>query len=133
MRQASSSPGRFRDGPWPFLWLWRACELDRRRYRSSPRWAAHRALGRDSGRGQGGTVKERIAHVRRQVSATNQTPDQRPADMIADTVAFPVLSAAELAECAEFGTHCSFAAGEEIFGAGSQPFDCYVIVSGDVL
>ena len=31
--------------------------------------------------------------------------------MMADTVAFPVLSAAELAECAEFGTHCSFAAG----------------------
>jgi NAD(P)-dependent dehydrogenase (short-subunit alcohol dehydrogenase family) len=31
--------------------------------------------------------------------------------MMADTVAFPVLSAAELAECAEFSTHCSFAAG----------------------
>ena len=31
--------------------------------------------------------------------------------MMADTVAFPVLSAAELVECAEFGTHCSFAAG----------------------
>src|SRR3984893_16261753 len=30
--------------------------------------------------------------------------------MMADTLAFPVLSAAE-AECAEFGTHCSFAAG----------------------
>src|ERR1700693_3742676 len=41
----------------------------------------------------------------------NQTPDQLQADMMADTVAFPVLSAAELAECAEFGTHCSFAAG----------------------
>src|SRR3984893_12121738 len=41
----------------------------------------------------------------------NQTPDQLQADMMADTVAFPVLSAAELPECAEFGTHCSFAAG----------------------
>src|ERR1700682_4350368 len=41
----------------------------------------------------------------------NQTPDQLQADMMADTVAFPVLSAAEWAECAEFGTHCSFAVG----------------------
>ena len=62
----------------------------------------------------------------------NRTPDQLQADLMADTVAFPVLSAAELAECAEFGTRCSFALGEEIFGAGSQSFDCYVIVSGDV-
>jgi hypothetical protein len=50
----------------------------------------------------------------------NQTPDQFQADLMADTVAFPVLSAAESAECTEFGTHCSFAPGEEIFGAGSQ-------------
>jgi hypothetical protein len=28
-------------------------------------------------------------------------------------VAFPVLSAAELEECAEFGTRCSFATGED--------------------
>jgi thioredoxin reductase (NADPH) len=62
----------------------------------------------------------------------NQTPDQLQADLMADTVAFPVLSAAELAECTEFGTRCSFAPGEEIFRAGSQSFDCYVIVSGDV-
>jgi thioredoxin reductase (NADPH) len=51
---------------------------------------------------------------------------------MADAVAFPVLSAAELAECTEFGTRCSFAPGEEIFRAGSQSFDCFVIVSGDV-
>ena len=38
-------------------------------YRSSPRRDAHRALGRDSGRGHAGTVKERLADVRRQVSA----------------------------------------------------------------
>src|ERR1700678_3171039 len=62
----------------------------------------------------------------------NQTPEQLQADLMADTVAFPVLSAAELAECTEFGTSCSFARGEEIFGAGSQSFDCYVIFSGDV-
>jgi len=62
----------------------------------------------------------------------SQTPDQLHADLMADMVAFPVLSAAELAECTEFGTRCSFVPGEEIFGAGSQSFDCYVIVSGDV-
>ena len=58
----------------------------------------------------------------------NQTPDQLQADLMA----FPVLSAAELEQCTEFGTRCSFASGEELFGAGSQSFDCYVIVSGDV-
>ena len=62
----------------------------------------------------------------------NQTPDQLHADQMADTVAFPVLSAAELEECAEFGTRCSFAAGEDLFRAGAQPFDCYVILSGEV-
>ena len=35
------------DCPWPFLRLWCARELDRRRYRSSARRDAHRALGRD--------------------------------------------------------------------------------------
>src|ERR1700688_708116 len=62
----------------------------------------------------------------------NQTPDQLHADLMKDTVAFPVLSAAELEECAEFGTRCSFAAGEDLFPAGAQPFDCYVILSGEV-
>jgi hypothetical protein len=61
----------------------------------------------------------------------NQTPDQLHADLMKDTVAFPVLSAAELEQCTEFGTRCSFASGEELFGAGSQSFDCYVIVSGE--
>jgi hypothetical protein len=63
--------GGIRDCPWPFLRLWRACELDRRRYRSSPRRDARRALGRDSGRGHAGTVKEWLAHVRRHISAMN--------------------------------------------------------------
>src|ERR1700676_2260365 len=61
-----------------------------------------------------------------------QTPDQLQANLMADTVAFPVLSAAELAECTEFGTRCSFTAGEEIFGAGCPAFDFFVILSGDV-
>jgi hypothetical protein len=42
----------------------------------------------------------------------NQTPDQLHADLMKDTMAFPVLSAAELQECAEFGTRSSFAAGD---------------------
>src|ERR1700683_3780322 len=62
----------------------------------------------------------------------SQTPDQLQADLMADTVAFPVLSAAELAECAKFGTRCSFALCEELFPVGNQSFDCYVIVLGDV-
>ncbi|MGA3077446.1 MAG: FAD-dependent oxidoreductase [Bryobacteraceae bacterium] len=62
----------------------------------------------------------------------NQTPDQLHADLMADTVAFPLLSAAELEECAEFGTRCSFGAGEDLFRAGAHPFDCYVILSGEV-
>src|SRR6202167_1925711 len=61
----------------------------------------------------------------------NQTPDQLHTDQMKDTVAFPVLSAAELEECAEFGTRCSFAAGEDLFRAGAQPFECYVILSGE--
>jgi thioredoxin reductase (NADPH) len=62
----------------------------------------------------------------------NPTPDQLHADPTKDTVAFPVLSAAELETCAEFGTSCSFAAGEDLFRAGVQPFDCYVILSGEI-
>ena len=62
----------------------------------------------------------------------NQTPDQLHTDQMKDTVAFPVLSAAELEECAEFGTRCSFTAGEDLFRACAQPFDCYVILSGEV-
>ena len=62
----------------------------------------------------------------------NPTPDQLHADPTKDTVAFPVLSAAELETCAEFGTSCSFAAGEDLFLAGVQPFDCYVILLGEV-
>ena len=51
--------GRFSGFGAPVNWI---C----RRYRSSPRRDTRRALGRDSGRGHAGTVKERLAHVRRQ-------------------------------------------------------------------
>ena len=61
----------------------------------------------------------------------NKTPVQLHADLMADTVAYPVLSATELEKCAEFGTRCSFAPGEDHFRAGAQPFDCYVILSGE--
>jgi len=44
-------------------WDWIAADIVRLQTGCS------RALGRDSGRGHAGTVKERLAHVRRQVSA----------------------------------------------------------------
>ncbi len=54
------------------------------------------------------------------------------ADPLADTTAFPVLSAAELEQCLEFGVRCSFQPGEALFSAGDQPFDCYLITAGEV-
>ena len=57
--------GRFSGFGAPVNWI--AADIVR-----LPRRAAHRALGRDSGRGHAGTVKERFAHVRRQVSAMTQ-------------------------------------------------------------
>jgi hypothetical protein len=54
------------------------------------------------------------------IQKMNQTPDQLHADLMADTVAFPILSAAELEECAEFGTRCSFGAGEDLLRAGER-------------
>jgi hypothetical protein len=58
----------------------------------------------------------------------NQTPDQLHADPTKDTVAFPVLSAAELEKCAEFGTSCSFAAGEDLFRACWWRIDSYAAI-----
>src|SRR6202163_2907563 len=75
---------------------------------------------------------DRHVPYQRDKQKMNQTPDQLHAALMKDTVAFPVLSAAELEKCAEFGTRCSFAAGEDLFRAGAQPFDCYVILSGEV-
>ena len=62
----------------------------------------------------------------------NQNPHLPAGDPLADTVAFPVLSAVELEKGAAFGERCSFAEGEELFSAGDQPFDCYLIVAGEV-
>lgn len=62
------------------------------------------------------------------------TPDPVPpaADPLADTVAFPVFSADEVARCAEFGERRTFAVDEELFSAGDRPFPCFVLVSGEV-
>ena len=64
--------------------------------------------------------------------AMNQDFPQIKADPLSDAAAFPVLSEAELQQCAEFGTRRTFARGETLFAAGDHPFDCYVIVSGEV-
>ena len=61
----------------------------------------------------------------------NHDAQRSPADPLADAVAFPILSAAELEQCAEFGERCSFAGGSELFAAGDHPFDCYVILAGE--
>jgi len=61
----------------------------------------------------------------------NQTPDQFQADLMADTVAFPVLSAAELGNVRS-SAHAARSPRARKSCAGSQSFDCYVIVSGDV-
>ncbi len=62
----------------------------------------------------------------------SQEPSRPSGNPLDDTVAFPVLSAEELAQGGEFGTRCSFAPGETLFSAGDHPFDCYVILSGEV-
>jgi thioredoxin reductase (NADPH) len=49
-----------------------------------------------------------------------------------DAVAFPVLSDLELALGGKFGTRCSFQQGEALFSAGDHPFDCYLILAGEV-
>ena len=54
------------------------------------------------------------------------------ADLLADTLRFPVLSADELARCADFGLRRVFAVDEELFSAGDRPFPCFVLVAGEV-
>jgi thioredoxin reductase (NADPH) len=49
-----------------------------------------------------------------------------------DRIAFPILDESEREKAAEFGARCSFAAGEALFSAGDQPFDCFIILSGEV-
>jgi thioredoxin reductase (NADPH) len=56
----------------------------------------------------------------------------RKSNLLDDKVAFPVLDADDFEKAAEFGTRCAFTAGETLFSAGDRPFDCFVILSGDV-
>jgi thioredoxin reductase (NADPH) len=53
-------------------------------------------------------------------------------DPLADNVAYPQLSAAELEELAPFGERCSFAKNKPLVSAGDYPFNSYVILSGNV-
>jgi thioredoxin reductase (NADPH) len=52
------------------------------------------------------------------------TPDSR------DPVAFPVLSASQLAEISEFGTEVPTTAGQLLFQAGDASYDLFVILEG---
>ena len=53
-------------------------------------------------------------------------------DPLADKVAFPALSDAELAEVRGFGECCSFVENQALFSAGDYPFNSHVILSGGV-
>jgi thioredoxin reductase (NADPH) len=53
-------------------------------------------------------------------------------DPLADKVAFPQLSGAELAEVALFGERHSFAKNEALFCAGDYPFNSHAILSGTI-
>ena len=73
-------------------------------------------------------------------SAEGWLPDADPAladfglgvDPLADTIAFPHLSVAELAEVEPFGVRCAFAVDESLFSAGEYPFNSHVILAGRV-
>ena len=49
-----------------------------------------------------------------------------------DKIAFPVFDQTDFERAAEFGTRCSFETGQALFSAGDQPFDCFIILSGEV-
>jgi thioredoxin reductase (NADPH) len=53
-------------------------------------------------------------------------------DPLADPLAYPKLTAAELAEVAPFGERCTFAKDQPLFLAGDYPFNSHVILSGTV-
>jgi thioredoxin reductase (NADPH) len=53
-------------------------------------------------------------------------------DPLADKVAFPLLSAAEMKEVAPFGEQCSFAKNEPLVTTDDYPFNSHVILSGSV-
>jgi thioredoxin reductase (NADPH) len=49
-----------------------------------------------------------------------------------DQAAFPILDESEREKAAAFGARCSFEPGQALFSAGDQPFDCFIILSGEV-
>lgn len=53
-------------------------------------------------------------------------------DPLSDSVAYPHLDEAEVAEVAPFGERCAFTENDPLFSAGDYPFNSYVIVSGKV-
>lgn len=53
-------------------------------------------------------------------------------DPLSDTVAYPQLDDAGIAEVAPFGERSAFAENEALFSAGDYPFNSYVILSGRV-
>jgi len=53
-------------------------------------------------------------------------------DPLSDPVAYPHLSATELAEVAPFGEYCSFEKDQALFSAGDYPFNSHVVLSGTV-
>lgn len=59
-------------------------------------------------------------------------PSTLPTAPLLDEIAFLHLNTAELEEAAKFGERCTFSKGECLFSAGDSPFDCFVIISGDI-
>ena len=53
-------------------------------------------------------------------------------DPISDRIAFPYLSESERTDTALFGERCYFQEGDVLFTGGEYPFNCYVILSGEV-
>src|SRR5262245_66676202 len=51
---------------------------------------------------------------------------------LADIVAFPKLTAADLAQLKPLATPCSFKNGETVFRAGDPDVDLFVVESGEV-
>jgi CRP-like cAMP-binding protein len=66
------------------------------------------------------------------VDASQQQGSWLGFDPLADKVAFPVLSDAELEEVSGFGERRSFAENQALFSAGDYPFNSHVILSGRV-
>src|SRR6516165_1406022 len=53
-------------------------------------------------------------------------------DPLSDPVAYPHLSAIEIAEVAPFGEHCFFEKDQPLFSAGDYPFNSHLVLTGRV-